>query len=54
LRDPERWMVQYSLGMVYAEERWTTNISFVHQSQETTTQTKPQQYASVMVSYRFH
>lgn len=54
LRDPERIMLQYSLGVVYSEGRWATNVSFVHQSEETVTQTKPQQYASVMVSYRFH
>jgi lipid A 3-O-deacylase len=53
LKDPERLMVQYSFGLIYAEDRWTTNIAFVHQSEEATTQTRPQQYASLMLSYRF-
>lgn len=53
LRNPERIVLQYSVGFVYAENRWATNVAFVHQSEEATTQTKPQQYGSVMVSYRF-
>ena len=54
LRDPETVLLQYSIGFLYAADRWTTNIAFVHQSEEATTQTRPQQYASVMVGYRFH
>lgn len=52
-RTPETFMWQYRIGAVYAEDRWTLQVSFVHQSKEVTTQTRAQQYAGATLSYRF-
>ena len=54
LRQTERWMFQQSWGICYAAGRWTTKAALVYQSKETVTQTRPQQYGSVLVSYCMH
>lgn len=51
---PETWVWQYRAGLAYAEDRWTVQLAFIHQSRETTTQKRAQQYASALLSYRFH
>lgn len=54
LRQTERWMFQQSWGICYVAGRWTTKAALVYQSKEAVTQTRPQQYGSVLVSYLMH
>ncbi|MES2003672.1 MAG: lipid A deacylase LpxR family protein [Bacteroidota bacterium] len=54
LGKPETIMFQQSLGVCYAEARWTTKLALVSQSREAVTQTTPQQYGSIQLSYRLH
>ncbi len=54
LKEIEPFMFQQSWGICYAEGRWTTQLALIFQSREATTQTTPQQYGSIQVSYRFH
>lgn len=54
LADPEPVMFLQHIGLCFAAGRVTTKLALVIQSKETTTQTKPHQYGSVQLSYRFH
>lgn len=52
LSEPERWMFQQSIGVCYAEGRWTSQLAIVHQSKEAITQQNEQNYGSIKLSYR--
>lgn len=54
LREDERFMFQQNWGLCYAEGRWTTHLVLIYQTRETVTQTLPQRYGSIQLSYRFH
>lgn len=53
-RDLSPWMFQQTIGLCYAAGRIITKIEFVHQSKETPSQNKAQQYIGVQMSYRMH
>lgn len=52
LAEPERWMFQQSVGVCFAEGRWTSQLALVHQSKEAVTQQNKQNYGSITLSYR--
>lgn len=53
LKDIETVMFQQSLGICYAEGRWTTQLAFVFQTREAVSQKDLHGYGSMQVSYRF-
>ncbi|MEO8171546.1 MAG: lipid A deacylase LpxR family protein [Sediminibacterium sp.] len=54
LKDIEPVMFQQTLGICYAEGRWTTGLALIFQSKEAVSQNNTHQYGSIQVSYRFH
>jgi lipid A 3-O-deacylase len=53
LAQPERWMFQQTVGVCYAETRWTIKAGVCFQDKEALSQKTAQQYGSLQLSYRF-
>jgi lipid A 3-O-deacylase len=53
LKDIETVMFQQTLGICYAEGRWTTQLAYVLQTREAVSQKDVHRYGSMQVSYRF-
>jgi lipid A 3-O-deacylase len=53
LAQPERWMFQNTVGLCYAETRWTIKAGVCFQDREALSQKAAQQYGTLQLSYRF-
>lgn len=53
-REPATFVFQQTIGICYAEGRWTGKLEWVYQSKETPAQTRAQRYGGVQLAYRIH
>ena len=53
-REPANFVFQQTIGVCYAEGRWTSKLEWVYQSKETPSQTRAQRYAGLQLAYRIH
>lgn len=53
-RDPATFVFQQTIGVCYAEGRWTGKLEWVYQSKETPAQTRAQRYGGIQLAYRIH
>lgn len=53
-REPASFVFQQTIGVCYAEGRWTGKLEWVYQSKETPSQTRAQRYAGLQLAYRIH
>jgi lipid A 3-O-deacylase len=53
-QSPSTFMYQQTIGICYAQGRWTARLEGVYQSKETPSQIKAQRYGVIQLSYRMY
>lgn len=53
-RNLSTFMFQQTIGLCFAQGRFTSKLEWVYQSKETPAQTLPQRYGSILLTYRIH
>lgn len=54
LGSSEKWVFRQSIGICYANSRWSTRAAWVYQTREVVSQLSDHQYGSFTLSYRLH